>query len=281
VYIYVLRWDIDWDIKLNNDLENYFWLNLSCPYIFFFIKKNIKNKMKLRRKIFTIINIKRYFSYSLILLTDSPADILARIEFLMKQNKDLIENSKSELLTAKKDEKIIEQMNNLQSERYREEGKMKGHLLMLFNNLNKEEKIKLDKDNASHLRLQELYNQKLMELNKDDPDYSNKLYNIENVFCKSINKRLNTIEIDINKAVERKMEEGIGNVQDHQAYYIMRAARLKEREEFMKKEELLATKLKEDLESKTSISDSEKETPTEFVRNLSETEMPSYMDPED
>jgi hypothetical protein len=89
--------------------------------------------------------------------------------------------------------------------------------------------------------------------------------------------------------MEKDKEEDIGSL-----YYASLVAKLKDRSAFSSKNDEVMSKIKGELSliekgtsSKTDVSESEpsptssKETPTEFVANKLETEMPSYMDPED
>jgi len=198
---------------------------------------------------------------------------MTKIEELMKKNQDLFNKSKSELLVQQANKRLLEENADFDKQRYEEEGKMKGHLISTFNNLNEEERNKVDTDNIQFSRLQELYKEKIEGLDKNNPSYLADLFKLESFYSKSINKRLNDLESLINNAAERRMAQENLSDKENKLYLILRHDRLKERKQFLDKEAEFLAKQREDL--------AKKETPTEFVESLSHTEMPSYTDPED
>jgi hypothetical protein len=146
--------------------------------------------------------------------------------------------------------------------------------------------------------MQNLLSEKMESLDKNDPEYLSKYINYSNLAFRDVIKRLDNVQNEITKAVEQRLkdakmekdkEEDIGSL-----YYASLVAKLKDRSAFSSKNDEVMSKIKGELSlidkgtsSKTEVSESEpsttssKETPTEFVANKLETEMPSYMDPED
>jgi hypothetical protein len=146
--------------------------------------------------------------------------------------------------------------------------------------------------------MQNLLSEKMESLDKNEPEYLSKYINYSNLAFRDVIKRLDNVQNEITKAVEQRLkdakmekdkEEDIGSL-----YYASLVAKLKDRSAFSSKNDEVMSKIKGELSliekgtsSKTEVSESEpsttssKETPTEFVANKLETEMPSYMDPED
>jgi len=104
--------------------------------------------------------------------------------------------------------------------------------------------------------------------------YKKKVFDLVKLESKVTNEYLTLLENNVNKVVEKDFIAKGGDFENERTYYANRILRLKERDEYLKRNKDMTENLNKEVEPK-------KETPTEYVQSLSETEMPSYMDPED
>jgi len=129
-------------------------------------------------------------------------------------------------------------------------------------------------DNPSKLHLENLIYEKLSKLDKNDPDYTKKLFKLESVHVKSSDKNVEKIELEIHSSIEKLITDSKISLADSLVYYAERAKFYKERVKYKENHETLSNEIQE-------YTSTNKETPTEYVESLLQTEMASYMDPED
>jgi len=252
----------------------------------------------------------RFFSNSRVLWTE-PNDRLARMQELIDKNKALFEESKKELEFKECFRTLIEDKNKVIAARNEEDYKMRTYLSNGMRFFNEEDFKKYNAEENSK-KIHELFQKKIEDLNKDSDkrsyEYQSETLKLEIALRKSINKMSDNIESITNNAIERSLSEGNASEEKILLHKIARGSRLKERQDYFDKESQLVSKIKKNLLTwKSSLSESndkgegsslsgkeegsslsgkgesneKKETPIDFVVGLSQTEMPSYTDPED
>lgn len=230
----------------------------------------------------SILNLnKRHFSTTLVRLTDSSPDIFARLDALIKGNKEQIKEIKS-VLDEDKTRRIKEEIVKIDEGTTLEEKRMKEHLNFLTGKLGNTNTVDYDVTNkyySEYTRMKSLIEKRKEEfshLDRDNPDFLKKVFDIVKLDSNVTNKYLDKLENDVNKMIERDRVEKGGSTDSGHLDELAKDLRSKERREYLKKEQDSFEKINKEFESKKEI-----ETPTEYVQSLSETEMPSYMDPED
>lgn len=217
---------------------------------------------------------------------------------LLAMNAKLYSDFNKDVNLNKPQRDLMNKFLELKSLRQDEINKSQSFLEKWYPALSQEKGTKVIADTVGYTRMQNLLSEKMESLDKNDPEYLSKYINYSNLAFRDVIKRLDNVQNEITKAVEQRLkdakmekdkEEDIGSL-----YYASLVAKLKDRSAFSSKNDEVMSKIKGELSlidkgtsSKTEVSESEpsptssKETPTEFVANKLETEMPSYMDPED
>lgn len=220
----------------------------------------------LSKNIFITISIHyRLFSSTCVLKGED--DIMARLEKLLKINRELVNDSKSDLLIKKrlamhKDFEV--QTNN-----------MAKYLETIGNDMNSGEKNQWEDINQKALRMFGLIKEKIDNLNTDDTSHHQTISRLLDMHMRNIDKQQDDMASIAHKAVERNMSESNANPLMRALFDVRRTELLRERNKVLETHKNLTEEEKDffsKMEKESSLID-------DFANpNL---EQPSYMDPED
>ena len=230
--------------------------------------KKTTNISLLNKNIFISISFclnYRLFSSTSVLKGED--DLMARLEKLLKINRDLVNDSKSDLLIKKrldmhKDFEV--QTNN-----------MAKYLETIGNDMNSGERKQWEGINQDALRMFGLIKEKIDNLNTNDTGHHKKISILLDLHMNNIVKQQDDMASIAHKAVERNMSENNVNPFIKGLFDTQRTEILRERNKVLEAHKTLKEEEKDffsKMEKESSLID-------DFANpNL---EQPSYMDPED
>lgn len=228
----------------------------------------MNNNIGLSNNLGVVIHIHknaRVFTTTSVLKVDD--DLMTRLEKLLKKNRDLVNESKLDLFI-----KDRETMNKKLDDQAK---KMVKFLETLGGNLNSSEKKDWENINERSERMRKLLNEKIDNLNTDDPLYNKNLFDLLQLHINNNVKQDDAMESIALKAVHRDMEETKAGSFAKQLFNSVRTKVLNERNEVLEANKELFQKEKEFFSKK----DKEPSLIDDFANPA--LEQPSYMDPED
>jgi exonuclease VII small subunit len=200
-------------------------------------------------------------------------DILAKIEALrltLESKNNLAKEGESILNKGKEDLKsIADKLVALSKKSLEERENMVTYIEHFTNFMAKADITKAEELLAKSKKTEELFNKKITEESKLDNSSIFKLIRLMETKEKIIHDAEDKVESLIDKSVEKDISKGEHDITFQIKYLAARALRLKERKEF--KEE----------ENKVFFESTSKLSSMDHVLGVMETEMPSYIDPED
>ena len=211
------------------------------------------------------IHYTRVFSNTSVLKVDD--DIMARLQKLLDMNRDLVNESKTDILIKKRltmHKNFEDQTNN-----------MAKYLETIGNNMNTGERKQWDTINERAQRMFDLIKEKIDNLNTDDPLHHKNICNLLGLHLNNVAKQQDAMEPIAINAVYRHMRETKADPLSKWAFEAHRTKVLSERNKVLETNKELLEEEKEFFSKK----DKESSLIDDFANpNL---EQPSYMDPED